>query len=77
MTCFECGGEIIRKMTSFIMYDTDHKPVLFEDVEAGECTQCGEKYLDGHTVEKIEKILEGGASGSTREIKVPVISLAA
>lgn len=77
MTCFECGGEIVSKTTSFIMYDAVHQPVLFEDVEAGECLQCGERYLDGKTIEKIERNLEGGASGSTKEIKVPVVSLAA
>jgi YgiT-type zinc finger domain-containing protein len=76
MTCFECGGQIVRTTTSFIMYDSHGKPIFFEEVPANECTQCGEKYLDGQTVNKIEQVMRDGSDGK-KEIKVPVKTLAA
>jgi len=77
MKCFECGGGIIQKNTSFVMYEKDGKPVFFEDVSLGECEQCGEKYFNGVTLEKIDRALKGEGRLSKREIKVPVVSLVA
>jgi len=75
MKCFECGGEIVHKDTSLVMYDRKKRPVFFENVCAGECVQCGEKFLDGTTLDRISKVLESGAEFS-RRISVPVASLA-
>lgn len=76
MKCFECGGEIIQKNVSFVMYDKDKHPVFFEDVCAGECVQCGERYLDGHTLERISEVLESGDGEFTKTVSVPVASFA-
>lgn len=76
MKCFECGGDIVEKDVSFVMYAKDKKPIFFEDVCAGVCVQCGEKYLDGHTLEHINNILKEGEGEITRKITIPVASLA-
>ncbi len=77
MKCFECGGEIIRERVSFIMYTKDATPVVFEDVPADKCGQCGEKYLDAALLDRIQSVLEKGVDHPLKEIKVPVVSFAA
>lgn len=77
MTCFECGGEIIQEKISFIMYTKGGAPVVFEDVPADRCGQCGEKYRDAALLDRIQAVLEEGVDHPKKEIKVPVVSSAA
>lgn len=77
MKCFECGGEVVQKKTSLILYRHDKTPVFFEDVPAGECGQCGEKYVSGPISEKISEFLETEKIETAEHVSVPVVHIAA
>lgn len=57
MTCFYCKGNVEKTTTTYM---TDHQNcyIIIKNVPCEKCTQCGEEYLSGTTLEKIEKIVE-------------------
>jgi len=56
------------------MFDRERQPVFFENVPVSQCRQCGEKYLDSGTIEKINTRLEEKDRKNWKEISVPVAS---
>lgn len=68
MTCFYCKGNI---ETSTTTYMTDYQGcyIIIKNVPCEKCTQCGEEYLNGETLEKIEEIIEK-VKGMLTEIAV-------
>ena len=57
MTCFTCKGNVEKATTTYMTeYDGCYK--IKKNVPCSRCTQCGEGYLNGVTLRKIETILE-------------------
>lgn len=56
MTCFTCKGNI-EKTTTTYMTEHDGCYIIIKNVPCSKCTQCGEEYLNGITLQKIEMIL--------------------
>ncbi len=56
MTCFSCKGNIQKNTTTY-MTEIDGCYIIIKNVPCTKCTQCGEEYLNGTTLQKIEKIL--------------------
>ena len=56
MTCFTCKGNVEKSTTTYM---TEYKGcfIIIKNVPCTKCTQCGEEYLNGTTVAKIETIL--------------------
>lgn len=70
--CSFCGGKVKEKKTQ-VDYRTGDELIVFENVPAGACRQCGEKYYTA----KVVKALEQMARDKTivgRTIHVPVKS---
>lgn len=68
--CPVCGG---KRVKDFIRYDKrwGNSVAIFENVPAEVCPQCGEIWIDGKTLEKIEKVFLKGKKPSYT-ITVPV-----
>ena len=57
MTCFTCKGNVQKTTTSY-MTEYDGCYIIIKNVPCSKCTQCGEEYLNGVTLAKIDSILE-------------------
>lgn len=57
MTCFMCKGDIEKSITSY-MTEYNGCYIIIKNVPCTKCMQCGEEYLNGATLKKIEGILE-------------------
>ena len=68
MTCFYCKGNVEPSTTTYM---TDHCGcyIIIKNVPCERCTQCGEEYLDGTTLEKIEETVQK-VKGMLTEIAV-------
>lgn len=64
MTCFYCKGNVEPSTTTYM---TDHCGcyIIIKNVPCERCTQCGEEYLDGTTLERIEEIVQKLKGGLT------------
>ena len=64
MTCFYCKGNVEPSTTTYM---TDHCGcyIIIINVPCERCTQCGEEYLDGTTLERIEEIVQKLKGGLT------------
>ncbi len=72
--CANCGGLLVNKrVTHEQMWG--ERLVVFEDVPARECPQCGEVWLSGKVMESMDKVLEKGERPVHR-LSVPVWSFA-
>lgn len=57
MNCFTCKGGI-QKSTTTYMTECNGCYIIIKNVPCSKCTQCGEEYLNGITLQKIESIIE-------------------
>lgn len=57
MTCFLCKGNVEKAITSY-MTEYNGCYIIIKNVPCTKCTQCGEEYLNGVTLAKIEAILD-------------------
>ncbi len=55
--CFMCKGDLQNATTTY-MTDYNGCYVIIKNVPCTQCTQCGEVYLNGVTLQNIERILE-------------------
>ena len=56
MTCFTCKGNVEKSTTTY-MTECDGCYIIIKNVPCTKCTQYGEEYLNGVTLQKIESIL--------------------
>lgn len=56
MTCFACKGTAIESTTTY-MSEYNGCYIIIKNVPCNKCTQCGEEYLNGVTLKKIESIV--------------------
>ena len=57
MACFYCKGTIENATTTY-MTDYENCYIIIKNVPCEKCSQCGEEYLSGTTLEKIERIVD-------------------
>lgn len=57
MICFTCKGNL-EKATTTYMIEYNGCYIIIKNVPCTKCTQCGEEFLNGATLQKIEGILE-------------------
>lgn len=57
MNCFTCKGNVEKSITTY-MTDYNGCYIIIKNVPCTKCTQCGEEYLNGVTLQKIEIILK-------------------
>ncbi len=60
-TCPECGGEMERKRTRFIV-EKEGTLIVIEDIAADVCTQCGAEYLPADVDKQVEEIVKDALS---------------
>lgn len=56
MTCFTCKGDMEKALTTY-MTEQEGCFLIIKNVPCSKCTQCGEEYLNGETLQKIESIM--------------------
>jgi len=56
MSCFTCKGNVEKSTTTY-MSEYEGCYIIIKNVPCNKCTQCGEEYLNGVTLQNIEKIL--------------------
>ena len=64
MSCFYCKGNIENATTTY-MTDYENCYIIIKNVPCERCSQCGEEYLSGTTLEKIEQIVSQVKSSLT------------
>ena len=57
MKCFLCKGDMINSTTTY-MTTYNNCYIIIKNVPCQKCNQCGEEYIDGITMLKIENIIE-------------------
>ena len=72
-TCYFCQGEIIRKRIRHVHHWGD-EIVIFENVPAEVCTQCGEVYFSPEVLGMMDKATME-QTPPDKSITVPVFSL--
>ena len=74
MSCPVCHGKMVRKT---IRYSLEWKGefVVFENVPADVCETCGERLMEGRTVDEINKNL-WSMKPPKRHLQVPLYDLA-
>lgn len=56
MTCFLCKGDLAMSTTTY-MTSFNGCYIIIKNVPCKRCAQCGEEYLNGTTMKKIEMII--------------------
>lgn len=56
MKCFSCKGNTVAATTTY-MTSLNDCYIIIKNVPCTKCTQCGEEYLSGVTLKRIEKII--------------------
>ncbi len=57
MSCFLCKGDLENSTTTYMTY-YNNCYIIIKNAPCTKCTQCGEVYLNGVTVQKIEEIMK-------------------
>lgn len=71
--CEYCGGPIVQKVVT-VHRQVDGKYLLFEEVPAGVCKECGTRYYAANVLKRMEESMNGHQK-ATREVLVPVYAL--
>lgn len=71
--CYFCKGRLTKKAITHI-HTWGKKILLFEDVPAEVCTQCGETYFSPDTLETMDHIATSDTEPKTT-VPIPVFSL--
>ncbi len=71
--CYFCGGVVEEEVISY-MRKWKEKYILIENVPAGVCNQCGEKYFEAKVAEKMDDVMLQKEK-TARKISIPVIKL--
>ncbi|OIO72676.1 MAG: hypothetical protein AUJ85_09670 [Elusimicrobia bacterium CG1_02_37_114] len=74
MKCDLCGGKVIEKKVSYILFYEGHW-VIVENVPASVCQQCGERLFAPKVVEELQNTIWSKQS-PVKKIETPVFDLA-
>lgn len=58
MKCFLCKDSATESSTTTYMTSCENCYIIIKNVPCLRCRQCGEEYIDGVTLQKIEQIIE-------------------
>ncbi len=72
--CYFCKGKVVKKKISHV-HHWGEKIVLFEDVPAEVCQQCGEIYFAPEVLRAMDEVIASKPHPRKR-VSVPVFSLA-
>ena len=64
MMWFTCKGNVTESTTTY-MTEYNQCYIIIKNVPCKKCSQCGEEYINGVTLQKIESILEKVKSALT------------
>ena len=70
-TCFFCKGAVVEQPTTVDFWWGEDLKVI-ENVPAGVCQQCGEKYFTGNVYGEMERLAKG-AGHAVRHLSVDVL----
>lgn len=56
MKCFSCKGNVVKATTTYMTSFNDCY-IIIKNVPCTKCMQCGEEYLSGVTLKRIENII--------------------
>ncbi|MCZ6626233.1 MAG: YgiT-type zinc finger protein [Deltaproteobacteria bacterium] len=73
--CSFCGGRVTERLTQKPCFWGDKLVALVDQVPAGVCEQCGERYYRAAVLKRIEAKLKGRRHA--RQIRLPLIEYAA
>jgi len=68
--CYYCGGEVKEKKIN-LDFRWKEKLYVLENVPAGVCNQCGEKYFTAEVSEEIDRLVK--FAEAKKHITVPVL----
>ncbi len=74
-SCYFCKGKVAQQPTSVDFWWGDDLKII-ENVPAGICTQCGEKYFDSPVYKEMERLAKWG-SEAVRRFSVDVVRYSA
>ena len=75
MKCAKCGGDLRETVLEhYERWPKDVGLIVFTNVPARECVECGEAYFDAGTSRKMEEIIAGAKEPEER-MSVPVYSI--
>ena len=74
-SCYFCKGKVVLQPTSVDFWWGDDLKII-ENVPAGVCTQCGEKYFDSSVYKQMERLAKGSAE-TERRFSVDVVRYSA
>ena len=70
--CYFCGGKVKKEEVS-VDFWWGEKLIIFEEVPAEVCQQCGEKFLDATVYKEMEKVAQTQGKPS-KSITVDVVN---
>ncbi|MGA2618119.1 MAG: type II toxin-antitoxin system MqsA family antitoxin [Thermoguttaceae bacterium] len=73
--CTYCGSDTRADMVRAAFWGRQGL-LAIEDIPARVCQRCGEQFYDDQTAQRIENIVDGSGEAPTRQILVPVFSMA-
>ncbi|MBM3156858.1 MAG: type II toxin-antitoxin system MqsA family antitoxin [Chloroflexi bacterium] len=72
-TCYFCKGKIVNKRIRHV-HHWGEEIIIFENVPADVCTQCGEVFFSPEVLETMDKVSQKRIAPK-KSIAVPVFSL--
>jgi YgiT-type zinc finger domain-containing protein len=72
--CSLCGGRVQERLVTKVCWWGDKLVAVVENVPAGVCDQCGERYYKAHVLKEIEAMLS--EKETFRSIRIPLASFA-
>jgi len=72
--CSLCGGRVHERLVTKVCWWGDKLVAVVENVPAGVCDQCGERYYKAHVLKEIEAMLS--EKETFRSIRIPLASFA-
>ena len=70
-SCYFCKGKVVQQPPSVDFWWGDDLKII-ENVPAGICTQCGEKYFDSPVYKQMERLAKGNGE-AIRQFSVDVV----
>lgn len=74
-SCYFCKGTVVQQPTTVDFWWGDDLKII-ENVPAGVCTQCGERYFDAPVYKQMERLTKG-TSTTIRQLSVDVVRYSA
>ena len=56
MKCFLCKGDTVKSTTTYMTADKNSY-IIIKNVPCQKCSQCGEEFINGSKIQKIESII--------------------